>query len=194
MLLSNDPRHDPKNQHPNVLDREYEFWTDQHGREWGAETSKRSDRPAGPMKPAEGKWQPPVIGGLAETRRMRFGQDRKNKRRFEIDYATIIGEVREIEAQYTTNRDRLGRTMYKSEYNPKDPPAELLEIVGPAPMPPTRYWIACREGDEWALGLKPAKDVPSWAKSWFVEPKADDAFLYEDEKVETKPKPAKVAA
>lgn len=170
--------------HPQVKDRRFAIWTDQHGRQWEAQESKETGKPAELLRPRG--WRAPVKGGLPPHRYLRVANDPENPRRLTIHYDGIIEEYRRLDDEWLARLLREGRRLNKSTFDPEHPSEEVLDVVGPRPFP-WQYWLACKdanaEGHEWALGL--SKERPSWADQYFARRDDGAAFLYrkpEDEK------------
>jgi hypothetical protein len=165
-----------QDRHPQVLDRRIRVYTDQHGRKWVAQVSKRTDHPVEPLRPRG--WSVPVKGGLPPQRYLKVSLDPENANALTVDYGPLSDAYRASYEEWRLERDRQGRAMLKSAYNPDAPANEVLDVVGPEPFP-WQYWEACRnpelEGHEWALGLSDAR--PTWADRYFSRPVDGLAFM-----------------
>ena len=165
-----------KEKHPQVESRKIRFFTDQHGRKWWANIQGKSEHPCETLKPKG--WRPPVKGGLPETLYFRFNVDPDNIQRVDIDYDRLIEPYRASFVEWARERDRQGRRLLKSAYDPQQPSDEVLDVVGPLPFP-WQYWVACKEEDAvghlWALGL--SDERPEWADQFFVPREVSVSFL-----------------
>lgn len=176
-----------KEKHPQVEDRRWRVWTDEHGRKWGAVESKKTGRPAEPLQPQG--WRAPVKGGETPQRFVRYSEDPANPQAITIDYPGLIGAYRASLDEWNAEVHRL------SVKFPDKSRQQCEEIAGPQPFP-WQYWLACADpkadGHRWALGMDTKR--PAWADDYFAPPKtveADAAFLY-PEKSPRKPAPAGV--
>lgn len=163
-----------KEKHPQVEDRTWRVYTDNHGRKWGASRSKTTDRPASPLKPQG--WSAPVKGGLPPERFIRHSEDPERPTLLTIDYDGLIGAYRDSLDEWNREVQRL------SQKFPDKTRQQCEEIAGPPPFP-WQYWLACKDekadGHAWALGQ--SKKRPEWADMYFAPPKAveaDASFLY----------------
>jgi hypothetical protein len=163
-----------KEKHPQIEDRRWAIWTDAHGRKWGANESKRTGRPAEPLKPQG--WSAPVKGGETPQRYLRYSDNPETPRAIAIDYEGLINAYRASLEEWQAEVQRQGMKY------PDKTREQLETIVGPKPFP-WQYWLACKdsiaEGHRWALGL--SEQRPLWADDWFPKTQTVEAsagFLY----------------
>lgn len=172
--------------------RSYAIYTDQHGRTWGAVIENKTGDPAGPLEPQFSAPLRPADKYITVN---------SARRQVVIRYADIIRDIVTANDEWETQLRAYARRSYGSEA-PKaiaNPPADLLDMVGPKPREMREPWEAAMQGNKWILGLSTAK--PTWARAYFPEdavkpkntfqiettnryPDADDAEESEPEQIE----------
>jgi hypothetical protein len=140
--------------------RSYAIYTDQHGRTWGAVIENKTGDPAGPLEPQFSAPLRPADKYITVN---------SARRQVIIRYADIIRDIVDANSEWETQLRAYARRSYGSEA-PKaiaNPPADLLDMVGPKPRETREPWEAAMQGNKWILGLSTAK--PQWAKAYFPE-------------------------
>lgn len=157
-----------KEKHPQVLERTFRFALDQHGRRWGANVHGRTHDPVERVKPQG--WTAPYIPA---PQFVKWRYDELDGRyRIEIEYDADIRARREALTEWKKNLVRVGLQMNGSAFDARRPSPEVLQFVGPRPVPP-EVPMAAKAGDRWVLGLSQAK--PEWAHQFFPDVEDDDA-------------------
>lgn len=172
--------------------RSYAIYTDQHGRTWGAVIENKTGDPAGPLEPQFSAPLRPLDKYITIN---------SNRRQVVIRYADIIRDIVTANEEWDTQLRSYARKSYgtKAPEAIANPPADLLDMVGPKPREMREPWEAAMQGNKWILGLSTAK--PTWAKAYFPEevvkpkntfqmettnryPDADEAVEFEPEQME----------
>lgn len=151
--------------------RDFRFFTDQHGREWGADCEKQTGEPCGPLSP---KFRAPM---LPPPKYVQITDVRRG--RIHINYDLWIHEQRMGHEEYErfalmqANRmfgergpDEVRKLLTPRQGEMPDP--ALLHTVGEPPEAVERV-LAAQAGNRWVLGLSEKK--PSWAEKYFPAPK-----------------------
>lgn len=127
---------------------------DQHGRRYGVSIEKETMHITGPLQPLfQAPWLPDF---------KYFKPVPEEPTRVWIDYGQAEQDVYASQAEYRARTRQAALQMYKSEAPRmlKDPPPELLQIVGPPPSP-VEPIQAAMAGNKWILGF--SKAMPAWA-------------------------------
>lgn len=140
--------------------RAYAIYTDQHGRTWGAVIENRTGDPCGPLEPQ-------FVAPLRPNDK--YITINSRRRQLVIRYADIIRDIEEATAGWDSQLRDYARKNYgtKAPEAIKNPPADLLDLVGPRPKERREPWEAAMQGNKWVLGLTSAK--PEWAMEFFPE-------------------------
>ncbi len=136
--------------------RRYQFYTDQHGRRWGAVIEKSSGYPCSLLEPQS--WRAPL---LAEPKYMSI--DAEENEVF-IDYKTWIADDQQAQNDWNKLLREQAIKLYGQGAVTAallDPQPELLDIVGPRPTEMKGPLEAAMSGNKWILGLSDMK--PEWA-------------------------------
>jgi len=129
-------------------------FTDQHGRQWEANTENKTRHPCGPLRPQfEAPFYPftNYITVLSPTR-------------VRIEYKTWLNDMDEANREYDAGLQSYAFQLYgdQAAKSIKDPPPELMAIVGERPQRVPREFVeASLQENQWILGF--AKAVPDWA-------------------------------
>jgi hypothetical protein len=149
--------------------RAYAIYTDQHGRVWGAVIENKTGDPCGPLEPQFSAPLRPDDKYITINSRMR---------RVHIRYADIIRDIAEANENWESQLRDYARKNYgtKAPEAIANPPADLLDLVGPRPRERREPWEAALTGNKYVLGLSTNK--PDWAKEFFPEdaPKQRSTF------------------
>lgn len=140
--------------------RAYAIYTDQHGRAWGAVIENKTGDPAGPMEPQFSAPLRPMDKYITVN---------SARRQVVIRYADVIRDIEEANADWDLALREYARKNYgtKAPEAIANPPADLLDLVGPRPKERREPWEAAMQGNKWVLGLAPKK--PEWAKEFFPD-------------------------
>lgn len=140
--------------------RAYAIYTDQHGRVWGAPIENKTGDPCGSLEPQFSAPLRPADKYITVNSR---------RRQVVIRYADIIRDLVEAKAEWDHQLRDYARKNYgtKAHEAIANPPADLLDLVGPPPAEPREPWEAAMQGNKWVLGLSPSK--PEWAREFFPD-------------------------
>lgn len=163
--------------------RRYQVFKDEHGRKWGAVIDFKADYPDACGKFEPQKWRAPF---MPDDKYLRIDW---SENRLLIDYPRMLEDAQKSQDQWEADLDRYALGYYTDPEERgkavKNPPRELLNLVGPRPHPHPDAVKACMAGHPWMLGLT-KKDKPEWADAILPKPalrKAvqdglkDDAFF-----------------
>ena len=132
--------------------RQPQIFTDQHGREWYAETENKTRHPVGKVTPVG--WDAPV---LPDQHFFRFEKNRPGQ--LLIDYDTMIRHLADVNRDYTRRLLEVGTTMYAEKFDLDAPlTPQLRDVIGNPPLK-TELAIAMYQGNPYALGLTDTPDV-----------------------------------
>lgn len=124
-------------------------YTDQHGRTWWANIEIRTGHPTGgPIRPQfKAPWYPgsAYVTILPDSARKPWA--------CQIDYERAITEHLEARRAWDQAVIKWGIEMNGQQFDRNAPSLEVLQRVGPRPVPAELY-MACREGNRWILGLR----------------------------------------
>jgi hypothetical protein len=128
--------------------RRYLRLLDQHGRRWGVNIEIKNGAPTGPW---DTFFHVPHRSLIPSQRYLKRNEDRPN--RVWIDYDAIIRDIRQEQKEYDKEVERQMRKRYR-EGNWRDRPidVDILNMVGVRPGP-VEVWVACKQGNRYALGL-----------------------------------------
>jgi hypothetical protein len=154
--------------------RRYEFFIDQHGREYGANIEIDTGDPCETLKahgwtaPAAPHWAKGIL--MPPENCLKLVPAKQRARRgyqIEVDYDKWLVMWDEAKERYDAKVHDFARGMTNGTSNiielVNDPPPVLREIVGPPPSPPRAFIEAARAGNAWALGQSGA--VPAKAEA-----------------------------
>jgi len=144
--------------------RSYAIYTDQHGRVWGANIENKTGDPCGPLEPGPAwRAKAPIIP------LDKFITVNSRQRQLFIRYEDIIYDIAEANQLWETELRKFAVKMYGTAAPTAiaNPPAELLDIVGPRPGGDREVWEAAIMENQWILGLTDKK--PKWAEKFFPE-------------------------
>lgn len=138
--------------------RAYALYTDQHGRPWGAVIENKTGDPCGPLEP---QFQAPMMPND------KYITINSRQRKVFIRYEEILKDIEDADNDWDTQLRDWARKTYGTAAPAaiKNPPPELLDIVGPKPRERKEPWEAAMQGNKWMLGLSPNK--PEWALEFF---------------------------
>ena len=156
-----------KGGHAQVEDRYTGYYSDQHGRTYTCNMSRKSGGPAdypsptnwtAPMSPQflRGFFVPP-----SQYRMLRMPEGAPMS--VDIDYDKWISDLNAGMAHFDQSKtDVINRQAdgFEAIRLMENPPPSLMKIIGPAPFPPLEVVEEMADGDAWALGLSDV--VPSW--------------------------------
>lgn len=147
------------------------LFSDQHGRQWAGTKDIHTDTTIG--EPMPSGWTPVKFRGRAlvpPAGCLLFDDSKPGQ--FTIDYDRWRGELLIAHQRWTQMASQYAASMYGEKQHDalKNPPPELLNILGPKPMP-LEVLDAMLEGNRWVLGLSDKR--PSWATAIFGEPEPE---------------------
>jgi hypothetical protein len=162
---------------------------DQHGRKWAVTIERDTMHPCSTPRPKG--WEAPKLAGqkalIPPEQYLSYPPD--DPFTMKIDYDQIIADrqdaLREWEDRLRTNATMLYGSGAVAAIQRNDP--ELVRFTGAKPEP-AEPWMACRQGNKFALGL--SKKMPEWAIPFFSAPaKVERVFedAYEDEEEQGNP-------
>lgn len=138
-------------------ERTFQFYLDQHGREWGAviEMAKTSNEPVGPIDP---RFKAPFLPPQKYLRT----NSKKHHGRIVIDYDRWVNDLRAAHEAYNKTMFEHATVMYgdQAAAHVEKPTPALLLAVGSPPQPVAPV-LLCQRGDPWLLGL--TTELPAWA-------------------------------
>jgi hypothetical protein len=132
--------------------RRYLRLLDQHGRRWGVNIEIRNGAPTGPW---DTFFWVPSRKLIPSAKYLKLNAERPN--RVWIDYDAIIRDIRQEQKEYDTEIDRQMRKRYREGYNREKIDVDVLNAVGVRPGP-VEIWVACKQGNRYALGLSTVVD------------------------------------
>lgn len=134
--------------------RRYLRLLDQHGRKWGVNIEIKNGAPVGQW---DTFFHVPHRSLIPKSQYLRLDADRPN--RVWIDYDAIIRDIRQEQKEYDREVERQMRKRYR-EGDWKDRPidADIMNMVGVRPGP-VEVWVACKQGNRYALGLSQEVDA-----------------------------------
>lgn len=139
--------------------RDYGFYTDQHGREWGAPIELKTGAACGPYEPIEWKITPPL---MPPQKYLRRSPDRRRPTELHIDYRAWIQDERTERVAWERNVRIASQKLHGDKYDEamalRNPSRDVLELVGPPPraIEPIR---AAMQGNPYVLGFTTREDV-----------------------------------
>jgi hypothetical protein len=144
-------------------DRRWQWYTDQHGRQWGATIELATGDPVGTIdlyrdgKPTEAPVMPPPQFIKANSK--------QNYGKLEIDYTGWKSAKRQAHEDYERRVLGIAQQMYKDgalrAIKEREPALYALAGIPPEPIEPI---LAAEAGDPWALGLSDVR--PAWADKY----------------------------
>lgn len=156
-----------KGGHAQVEDRYIGYLSDQHGRTWTGIFSKKSGDPSDYPTPT--RWTAPLspqfLRGLFVPPSQYRKIDRPEAKAASvlIDYDAWMTDLQAAQAHHDqTKVDVINHQAqgFDAIRLMEDPPASLLNIIGPGPFPPIEVVEEMSAGDAWALGQSDV--IPSW--------------------------------
>lgn len=137
--------------------RRFQWYTDQHGRRWGATIDNTTGDPIGPVQLGNewcrgGAARVPVPAKYLKT-------DPKNAAgQLTIDYPTWVADLREAANDYRQEIIRAGIDLEGDKFDPDAPLGAKVRLrVGLAPLA-VEVALAMQQGNPWMLGLTDTVD------------------------------------
>jgi hypothetical protein len=159
----------PKEKHPQVAQRRWQVFFDQHNRKWGAPIDIRNGSPAAPLQPLfKAPWVPP-------QHILKTGKDPERVQDLVIDYPTLLAERDAALEEWTKHMMKIGDAMHGEQFDPQKPSPSVLRRAGTKPESP-QIVLAAIAADPWILGF--TEEMPEWATPYFLKKEEDRlAFL-----------------
>lgn len=134
-------------------------FTDQHGRKWSGTIEIKSGVATGPISPLD--FTPPL-----DVPQQFIQYDKMEPNAIKVNYAMWITALEQAKRDWQARLVSRAREIYGDQAGKfiKNPSAELLQAVGPEPLPVEPVQAAAA-GNRWVLGLTPIK--PKWAETFF---------------------------
>ncbi|MBK8246414.1 MAG: hypothetical protein IPK85_03310 [Gemmatimonadetes bacterium] len=141
-------------EHPQVKERVVRRFKDRHGRVYEATIDIRTNQPISRMRPMfKAPWH--------SDRAVLVHNEDDGTSAIDLREDVVIAERKQAHKEWEDSLTRYGLAMHGEAFNPAQPTAALLRVIGPKPEP-VEYALAAKKGDPWILGN--TTEMPVWAK------------------------------